>query len=56
MKRSLWEKAGNEPMFMLILAILLCLTALWAVSCGGGDNTNFRGQVLVGLSSGDLRR
>jgi hypothetical protein len=32
MKKSLLQKASNEPMFMLVLAILLCLTALWAIS------------------------
>ncbi len=32
MKKSFLHTAGNEPMFMLILAILLCLTALWAIS------------------------
>ena len=52
MKKSIERHAGNEHMLVIVLAIILCLTALWAIGCGGGNN-DFRGQVLVGLSSND---
>lgn len=37
MKKSIERHAGNEQMLMIVLAIILCLTALWAISCGGGS-------------------
>jgi plastocyanin len=36
MRKSLDQRTGNEQIVMLILAILLCVTALWAIGCGGG--------------------
>ena len=38
MKKSIGRHAGNEQMLMIVLAIILCLTALWAISCGGGGS------------------
>ncbi len=40
MKKSIDRHLGNEQMLMLVLAIILCLTALWAVGCGGGGSYN----------------
>jgi hypothetical protein len=37
--KSLWGQAANEPTLMIILAIVLCLTALWAVGCGVTPST-----------------
>ena len=38
MKKLINRHAGNEQMLMIVLAIILCLTALWAISCGGGGS------------------
>ena len=30
------EKSSDDQILLLVLAIILCATALWAVGCGGG--------------------
>jgi plastocyanin len=52
MKKSVFERAGNEPMFMLVLAIILCLTALWAVGCGGGGSNSGTPTTPTGSTGG----
>lgn len=38
MRKSLDQRSSNEQMVMLVLAIILCVTALWAIGCGGGGS------------------
>ena len=33
------ERSGNDQILLLVLAIILCVTALWAVGCGGGGSS-----------------
>ena len=42
MKKTI-DRAGNEQVLMLILAIILCATALWAIGCGGGGGGSSTG-------------
>jgi plastocyanin len=37
MRKSL-NQTSNEQVVMLILAIVLCVAALWAIGCGGGGS------------------
>jgi plastocyanin len=32
------DRSSNEQVVMLILAIVLCVAALWAIGCGGGSS------------------
>ncbi|MSO55592.1 MAG: hypothetical protein EXQ55_01520 [Acidobacteria bacterium] len=32
------EQSGGDQIVLLVLAIILCATALWAVGCGGGGS------------------
>lgn len=36
MKKALEQQPSNEQTIMLVLAIILCVAALWAMGCGGG--------------------
>lgn len=38
MRKILDQRSTNEQVGMLILAIVLCVTALWAIGCGGGGS------------------
>src|SRR5204862_2690411 len=38
MRKDLDQRTSNEQIVMLILAIVLCVTALWAIGCGGGGS------------------
>ena len=40
MKKSADESIGNDQIVMLVLAIILAVTALWAIGCG---NNSLRG-------------
>jgi plastocyanin len=39
MKKAIERRVTNEQALMLILAIILCATALWAIGCGGGGGS-----------------
>ena len=39
MKKSVERQIGSDQILMLILAIILCATALWAIGCGGGGGS-----------------
>src|SRR5687768_1218556 len=40
MKKTIEEQVSNDQILILVLAIVLCATALWAVGCGGGGSSS----------------
>ena len=51
MKKTLEERSGNEQLLILVLAIVLCVAALWAVGCGGGGGGYSSGTPTTPSSS-----
>ena len=40
MKRTFDKQSADDQILVLVLAIVLCATALWAVGCGGGGSSS----------------